>query len=653
MHATLPLLARTDFPALRRRAVETLQVNLGYRCNQSCLHCHVAAGPNRTEEMSHEDIEAVVAFLAAHPGVRTLDLTGGAPELNPHFRSLVTVARGLGVHVIDRCNLTILEEPGQEGLDEFLAAQGVEVVASMPCYLEGNVDRQRGKGTFDASIRGLRRLNALGYARPGTGLALNLVYNPQGPSLPPPQEALEADYRSHLADEHGVAFDRLYTLANMPIQRFGSMLVSKGTFHDYMALLRGAHREANLDQVMCRSLLSVDWQGHVYDCDFNQQLGLPIRDGGRARVHLRDLAAGALAGRPIRVADHCFGCTAGQGSSCGGALEAEAGDGRRALTRGRRSDDDHRGSGSGDGMSGWQGVFFWGFLIAFGVVMYALAPRSKDEAGFFRGHDERGRPASQWALASSIFISWIFAKSVTNAANLGAAYGVVGGLAYAAYWLSIPLAGFVIHRLRTREGATGLVPFLIGKYGRGAALAFSAAILVRLFNEVWSNTAVVGGYYGPAGSGGFVGAALLFTAAVLFYSLKGGLRSSIFSDVIQAVVFVLFLGVVLAWVLPAHAPAALLSRRHLRPRLGRRPAARRAAAGAVVPVPRPGAHRPRLHHAARRRCSGLSSPPACSASSPSSPSAWSACTPGSKASRRRATCRPRSPAAWARRASSP
>ena len=320
MHATLPLLVRTDFPALRRRVVETLQVNLGYRCNQSCLHCHVNAGPNRTEEMSRDTIDAVVAFLAASPDVRTLDLTGGAPELNRHFRSLVVAARARGVRVIDRCNLTILEEPGQKGLDEFLAAHGVEVVASMPCYLEDNVDRQRGKGTFDASIRGLQRLNALGYAQPGTGLTLNLVYNPQGAGLPPGQEALERDYKQHLAKHFGVAFNQLFTLANMPIQRFGSMLVSKGQFNSYMALLRSAHRQDNLDQVMCRSLVSVDWQGYLYDCDFNQQLGLPIRDAGKPRLHLSEITTGRLEDQPIRVADHCFGCTAGQGSSCGGAL---------------------------------------------------------------------------------------------------------------------------------------------------------------------------------------------------------------------------------------------------------------------------------------------------------------------------------------------
>ncbi|MEO5698284.1 MAG: arsenosugar biosynthesis radical SAM (seleno)protein ArsS [Burkholderiaceae bacterium] len=320
MHATLPLLVRTDFPALRRRVVETLQVNLGYRCNQSCLHCHVNAGPNRTEEMTRDTIDTVIAFLAASPDIKTLDLTGGAPEMNQHFCALVVAARALGIRVIDRCNLTILEEPGQEDLAEFLAEQGVQVVASMPCYLEDNVDRQRGKGTFDASIRGLQRLNALGYAKPGSGLTLDLVYNPQGAELPPPQQALERDYKLHLAKHFGVVFNQLFTLANMPIQRFGSTLVSKGQFNSYMTLLRGAHQQDNLDQVMCRSLVSVDWQGYLSDCDFNQQLGLQIRAGGKSRVLLSEVTAAGLQDQPIRVADHCFGCTAGQGSSCGGAL---------------------------------------------------------------------------------------------------------------------------------------------------------------------------------------------------------------------------------------------------------------------------------------------------------------------------------------------
>jgi radical SAM/Cys-rich protein len=329
MHATLPLLVRSDFPPLRRGLVDTLQVNLGYRCNQSCLHCHVNAGPNRTEEMSSDTIASVVAFLDASPDVRTLDLTGGAPELNRHFRELVVSARSRGVRVIDRCNLTILEEPGQEGLAEFLAEHGVEIVASMPCYIEDNVERQRGKGTFDSSIRGLQRLNALGYGQPGSPLVLNLVYNPQGPTLPPPQVALEQDYKRHLAEHFGVVFNQLFTLANMPIQRFGSTLVSKGQFNDYMKLLRGAHREANVAQVMCRSIVSVDWQGYLYDCDFNQQLGLAIRIAGKPRVHLTEVTGSGLEDQAIRVADHCFGCTAGQGSSCGGAL----GEGAESTTR--------------------------------------------------------------------------------------------------------------------------------------------------------------------------------------------------------------------------------------------------------------------------------------------------------------------------------
>ena len=319
MHATLPLMQHYGFPALRRARLETLQVNLGYRCNQSCLHCHVNAGPQRTEMMGRETLSDVLAFLEVS-GVHRLDLTGGAPELNPHFRELVLRARELGVHVIDRCNLTVLEEPGQEGLAEFLAAQKVELIASLPCYLEDNVDRQRGKGVFERSLRALRRLNALGYGAPGSDLQLNLVYNPQGPALPPAQAGLEADYKRILAERHGVVFNRLYTLANMPIQRFGSTLISKGQFNEYMALLHGAHREENVEAVMCRTLISVDWRGYVYDCDFNQMLGLPL--AGRGKTHLGELIGCELSGSPIAVRDHCYGCTAGQGSSCGGALDA-------------------------------------------------------------------------------------------------------------------------------------------------------------------------------------------------------------------------------------------------------------------------------------------------------------------------------------------
>ncbi len=320
MHATLPLMQQFGFPALRRGRLETLQVNLGYKCNQSCLHCHVNAGPARTEVMSRETVADVLAFIAV-AGIRTLDLTGGAPELNPHFRELVVRARELGARVIDRCNLTILEEPGHEDLAAFLAEHRVEITASMPCYTEELVDRQRGKGVYEKSIAALRRLNALGYGRPGTGLVLNLVYNPQGPSLPPGQQGLEADYKRELGEKFGVVFNQLFTLANMPIQRFGSTLVSKGRFNEYMALLKDAHRDENLESVMCRSLVSVDWKGAVYDCDFNQMLGLPLVLGQKRRPHLSDLIGRDLAGNPIAVRDHCYGCTAGQGSSCGGALD--------------------------------------------------------------------------------------------------------------------------------------------------------------------------------------------------------------------------------------------------------------------------------------------------------------------------------------------
>jgi radical SAM/Cys-rich protein len=320
MHATLSLLKATDFPVIRRRAVETLQVNLGYTCNQTCVHCHVNAGPNRKEQMDRDTVDLVLDVLVAKR-IRTLDLTGGAPELNPHFCDLVVQARRHGVHVIDRCNLTILFEPGQEGLADFLAGQGVEVVASLPCYLEDNVDRQRGAGVFDKSIRALLKLNALGYGR-DERLPLSLVYNPQGPVLPPGQAGLEADYRRFLGERFGIVFTRLYALANMPIARFGSTLVSKGQFREYMGKLRAAHRPENVEQVMCRSLVSVDWQGFLYDCDFNQMLGLHLHEAGQrhGRIHLEDWLEMELEGNPVIVADHCYGCTAGQGSSCGGAL---------------------------------------------------------------------------------------------------------------------------------------------------------------------------------------------------------------------------------------------------------------------------------------------------------------------------------------------
>ena len=318
MHATLPLLVDTDFPALRRARLETLQVNLGYVCNQTCVHCHVNAGPTRTEAMTAQTAAQVLEYFAAS-GATTLDLTGGAPELNANFRDLVLAVRARGGRVIDRCNLTVLFEPGQEDLARFLADHQVAIVASLPCYTMELVDRQRGKGVYEKSMDALRLLNSLGYGAAGSALTIDLVYNPQGASLPPPQAKLEADYKRILG-ARGITFNRLLTLANMPIQRFGSMLVSKGTFATYMGLLRSAHRDENLESVMCRSLVSIDWQGFLYDCDFNQMLGLPLRVAGRPRLHLRDALGRDLEGNAVVVRDHCYGCTAGQGSSCGGAL---------------------------------------------------------------------------------------------------------------------------------------------------------------------------------------------------------------------------------------------------------------------------------------------------------------------------------------------
>ena len=310
----LPPVNPAAFPPLVRGALTTLQVNLGYRCNQACSHCHVAAGPSRTEMMDEATLALIPRVLAAR-SIATLDLTGGAPELHPGFRQLVRQARALGVAVIDRCNLTILTEPGQHDLASFLAEQGVRVVASLPCYLEANVDRQRGSGVFARSIAALQQLNALGYGQPHTGLGLDLVFNPQGPSLPPPQAQLEADYRRHLADSHGIVFNHLLALANMPIARFAEGLQRSGELLAYQALLEHSHNPANLERVMCRSLISVDWQGALYDCDFNQMLGLPARTR-----QLRDLLQHDPLGSPIAVADHCYGCTAGCGSSCGGSL---------------------------------------------------------------------------------------------------------------------------------------------------------------------------------------------------------------------------------------------------------------------------------------------------------------------------------------------
>ena len=320
MQATLPLLIDSDFPPIQRADLETLQVNLGYKCNQSCLHCHVNAGPKRTEVMEWKTIKQLITFIESS-SVKTLDLTGGAPELNPYFRDFVSAARQRGLNVIDRCNLTVLFESDQQDTAQFLADNRVRIVASMPCYLKDNVDRQRGDGTFDSSLKALRLLNTLGYGRAGTGLVLDLVFNPQGPYLPPSQDSLEQDYKQHLSEQYGIEFNHLLTLTNMPIKRFGSTLISHGEFSSYMTLLKTAHQDDNIDSVMCRSLISVDWQGYVYDCDFNQMLEMPLQLDHRPRLHIAELTGVDLCNQSIKVADHCYACTAGQGSGCGGALE--------------------------------------------------------------------------------------------------------------------------------------------------------------------------------------------------------------------------------------------------------------------------------------------------------------------------------------------
>ncbi len=318
MRDSWPRLQNSDFPAIRRRSLDTLQMNLGYLCNIACTHCHVSAGPNRTELMDRATMETALDVIDRF-GIATLDVTGGSPEMNPDFRWLVEQAVARGVHVMDRLNPTIMEEPGYGWIAPFLAEHRVEAIASLPCHSKENVDAQRGSGVFEASIAALKTLNAHGYGRPGSGLVLNLVYNPVGPHLPPSQQALEADYKRLLESEFGIVFNRLFTLANMPIQRFGAVLLARGQFEAYMTLLKNSYRRDNLDGVMCRDLVSVDYRGTVYDCDFNQMLGLPLGGSGK-HTHLSDLRTADEVPRGIAVADHCYGCTAGQGSSCGGAL---------------------------------------------------------------------------------------------------------------------------------------------------------------------------------------------------------------------------------------------------------------------------------------------------------------------------------------------
>jgi radical SAM/Cys-rich protein len=318
MHEMLPHLNKMNFPQVERHSLDTVQINIGLKCNQQCVHCHVNSSPKRTEMMSSETIELVKNFLIKK-NIQTLDITGGAPELHPEFKSLVLSARDNGVQVIDRCNLTILSEPGMDDLAQFLATNEVEIVASLPCYELENVDAQRGKGVFEKSIAGLKQLNSLGYGKSETNLILNLVYNPQGPSLPPSQIELEKSYKKELLSRYGIEFNQIFTLCNMPIQRFGSTLISNNKLSGYMSLLKESYQKENLENIMCRHLISVDWQGNVYDCDFNQMLDLNLSDNEQ-RVHLSELISTDIKGDSIAVRDHCYGCTAGQGSSCGGAL---------------------------------------------------------------------------------------------------------------------------------------------------------------------------------------------------------------------------------------------------------------------------------------------------------------------------------------------
>jgi radical SAM/Cys-rich protein len=304
---------------LKRRAVDVLQVNMGRYCNQACIHCHVEAGPTRKEMISRDTVEAVLQFLSASK-IPTLDVTGGAPELHPEFDYLVESAVALGRHVMDRCNLTVVFEPGKDYLPEFFRRHRVELVCSLPCYTEEKVDQQRGKGTFDLSIRALKIFNQLGYGQPDGELKLTLVYNPVGPHLPPPQDKLEQDYKRILRDRFGIEFNRLYCLTNMPITRYTMHLKLRGEYNRYVELLSANFNAATLDQVMCRNLISVGWDGSVYDCDFNQMLGLAITDGAGKRLHISSLTLEQVAHRAITMGDHCYACTAGSGSSCGGSL---------------------------------------------------------------------------------------------------------------------------------------------------------------------------------------------------------------------------------------------------------------------------------------------------------------------------------------------
>ena len=316
MHDVYPLLKHSDFPSIKRGNLDTVQVNLGYKCNQSCVHCHVNAGPNRKEEMSKLTIRDILKFIDKFK-ISNVDLTGGAPELNMNFRFFVRELKNRGCHIIDRCNLTIILEKSMSDLPDFFKENEVEIIASLPCYIKKNVDKQRGKDVFDKSIQALRLLNSIGYGLTPS-LKLNLVYNPQGSSLPPNQEKLSIDYQRFLYDEFGIKFNKLFTITNMPIARFGSTLISKNKFSDYINLLKSSFNKKNINHLMCKKLISIDYRGYVYDCDFNQMLNMNL-GSSENKIHIKDLKS-SLFEKKINTADHCFGCTAGSGSSCSGTL---------------------------------------------------------------------------------------------------------------------------------------------------------------------------------------------------------------------------------------------------------------------------------------------------------------------------------------------
>ena len=315
MHKIYPLIENTDFPHIERNDLNILQVNLGYKCNQRCLHCHVNAGPNRKEMMDQKTINEVIKFSLDN-NIKIIDLTGGAPEINKHFKYIVQTCKENNIHIIDRCNLTILETEGMRDLPKFLAKHKVEIIASLPCYIEENVNAQRGEGVFKESIEELKKLNSLGYGK-DEELILNLVFNPQGPELPPEQSKLQVDYKNFLSEKYKIFFNKLYTITNMPISRFLDFLIASERYEEYMTSLVNAFNPATIDELMCTHTISVDWEGYLYDCDFNQMLGLKLQSESN---HISDFNIAAINKREIITSQHCYGCAAGSGSSCQGTV---------------------------------------------------------------------------------------------------------------------------------------------------------------------------------------------------------------------------------------------------------------------------------------------------------------------------------------------